>query len=405
MDIDYFYSFKNKKENNFLDINLLKNYNLRIRKRKQHKHRINNILKNSHFQTNKNKLENKIILVLNKLSKKNLVSIIKEFIENIKIQNLNDFNIFFKTIFIKIINEIQFIDTYILFLNDIINIYKIKFNYTPKYFIDIIESNIYNFYMKKDYNDYFLWLKELNNEIFRKNNLIIIKKLIEYNILNKKIKKLISSIIINQNIYKIDVYYWFLNINLSASEKNKIKIIINEEKMFRTKTLLSSLLNKKIQKINNIINVENKKNINNVTDVENVNNVTNITNMQNQNDRNTIEYKNIYEEYLYLGILDEVNNFIKENCKIAHTKNIFCKIGLEIFFKSNNVNMDKIIDLFNKLINNKIIFKSNLSRGLLNLVNNNKKFDDEKFTKILKFLKNKFITRGIENLMKKYKLL
>ena len=202
MDIDYFYSFKNKKENNFLDINLLKNYNFRIRKRKQNKHRINNILKNSHFQTNKNKLENKIILVLNKLSKKNLVSIIKEFIENIKIQNLNDFNIFFKTIFIKIINEIQFVDTYIQFLNDIINIYKIKFNYTPKYFIDIIEFNIYNFYMKKDYNNDFLWLEELNNEIFRKNNLIIVKKLIEYNILNKKIKKLISSIIINQNIHK-----------------------------------------------------------------------------------------------------------------------------------------------------------------------------------------------------------
>ena len=69
--------------------------------------------------------------------------------------------------------------------------------------------------------------------------------------------------------------------------------------------------------------------------------------------------------------------------------------------------MDKIIDLFNKLIDNKIIFKSNLSRGLLNLINNNKnkKFDDEKFKKILKFLKKKFITRGIEYFMKKYKLL
>ena len=57
-----------------------------------------------------------------------------------------------------------------------------------------------------------------------------------------------------------------------------------------------------------------------------------------------------------------------------------------------------------KMIKSKILFKSNLSRGLLNLYNSKSTYDQDKFKKILLFLKNLGITNGLETLMSKYKI-
>jgi hypothetical protein len=77
-----------------------------------------------------------------------------------------------------------------------------------------------------------------------------------------------------------------------------------------------------------------------------------------------IYIENIIEEYMYIGSTEEIINFITNECKDLENKNIFCKELITQFF--NNDKKSKLIcDLFYELINKKILFKSNISRGLI----------------------------------------
>ena len=396
MDIEQFLNYKNNPENKIMNMDKIFNYDKNIKYNKKrnryNKRKMNNLLKNNNLQQQKKKIENKINLILNKLSLKNIDNIIIEFIKNIELTNSKDYNIFLKTLYIKILNEIQFIDIYILFYEIISNIYEKKFNYNSEYFINIIEEKINNDYLNISLNQE--WLNKYTNENYRKNNLEIIKKLIKNKLLNNKMEILVNSIILNQNKYLSDIYYWFINLNISDNNKLKIKSILKNNISFREKTLINNLFENNKNIIKPIIQKNYlQKNI--------IKPIIKPIIQEDNNNRFIIECENIYEEYNYLGLIDEIICFINDNCKTANVKNLFCKIGIEFYLKNND---NKIITLFDKLIDKKYLYKSNLSRGLSYLIKNNYKYNDKKMIFFLTFLKNKGITKNIEFLIKKHNI-
>ena len=120
----------------------------------------NNILKNSNFNLKKNKVENKVIFILNKLSNDNLDKIIIEFIQNIKIENLESYEIIQKIIFDKIIKDNKFIDIYCEFLINIIKYIYNKYNYKPDGLINITNKFV-NEYNSKNESDRLVFLNFL----------------------------------------------------------------------------------------------------------------------------------------------------------------------------------------------------------------------------------------------------
>lgn len=401
MNIQTFIKYKSVLENKKLNMKKIFNYDKNIkyyRRRNRYIKKNNNLLKNNNLQQNKNRIENKINLILNKLTVINIDKIVIEFIQNVFINDKSKYDIFIKTLYVKILNEIQFIENYINFFDIISNLYNKLYSFKSDYLIHIIEDKINNDYLNLKLKED--WLKDFKNENFRKNNLLLISYLINKKYLNQNLNSLIESIIITQNNFLVDIFNWFKfsNNKISKNIKNKIlKIIENNNISFRDKTLLLNLIN----------NTNNHNKNNNNSNL--VNNTTKKTNFLESNNkiisnenRFIIESENIYEEYNYLELIDEVKSYIKENCEQANFKNLFCKIGIEIFLKSNN---NKILILFEKLIKQRYLYKSNLSRGLLYFIKNKKNnYDKTNLVIFLSFMKNKGITRNIEFLLKKYKI-
>jgi hypothetical protein len=416
MEVSYLNSFKNnnyKFSENFkselLNINF---FNKKIRKFKSNN---NSLLKNSKLQFNKNKIENKINLILNKISENNINSLVIEFIKIISFINEDEYKKFFELLYKKIVNEIQFVEYYLNFFEMVIICYKNKMNYQPGYFFDLIEYKINNYYLNNED-------KTNDKEIIRKNTLILIKKLINRNILDSNLLILLNSLILNQSRYIIDIFYWFENKKLSLSEKNKIK---NKENLsFREKVFINNLLSKKLnENTNTHTNIHTNIHTNTHTNIHTNTNINTNTNKvqhviekkikeieinDNKNSIETfkIETKNIINEYIYLKILEEVSEYIKTECININSKNIFCKLALEIFFDLKFTNTITILNLFENLIKKKFLFKSNLSRGLLYLIKENKGklLNDNRLKSFLVLLKKLGITKGLEFLLKKYKV-
>ena len=393
MDVEYLLSLKNSK-NYIFDEEFLKDlyknnfFNTRIKKLKFKK---NSLLKNSKLQYDKNKIDNKINLILNKISNDNIDLLVIEFINKISYISQDEFNLFLELIYKKIINEIQFVDYYLNFLKIIIKCYNYKLDLKVNIFFDIIETKTKSYYLNNDNCKV--------NEIERINNLILIKKLIKKNIFDSNLLILMNSLIINQNKFIYDIYKWFYGKTLSQSEKDKLENKLNLSTLsFRDKTFLKNLLNDKKE----IVNTNNEIVIN---DLKNVNINFNIKSNVNKKKEFNTETLNILNEYLYLNLIEEVEEYIKIECNDMYYKNIFCKICIKLFFEKNE-NMDKLINLFNELLKNKILYKSNLSRGLNFLIKSLKKerLDNKNLVYFLSYLKNKGITKGLEFLLRKYKV-
>ena len=132
MNLDYVLSFKNKKELRFLDRKILNNIyanfkNSKIRfKNNKIKKKTSNILKNRKIQIDKQKIENRVTLYLNKISEDNIKVIVEEFIEDIGFISENEFKLVQKTFYIKTITEINFLDNYLNFFLIIYSVYKKK---------------------------------------------------------------------------------------------------------------------------------------------------------------------------------------------------------------------------------------------------------------------------------------
>ena len=128
MEVEYLLSLKFIKKYSF-DENFIKNlelnkfFNTRFKKLKYKK---SSLLKNSKLQFDKNKIDNKINLILNKISNDNIELLVREFIDKISYINQADFDLFLSLIYKKIINEIQFVDYYVNFLVIIIKCYNKK---------------------------------------------------------------------------------------------------------------------------------------------------------------------------------------------------------------------------------------------------------------------------------------
>jgi hypothetical protein len=418
LNIDSFIQCKYLDECCNLDIDIINNIlnifnnsdNNKIKKNKKIILKKQNILKNSKIQNIKDKIINKINLILNKLSENNYNNLIIEFINNIKFTDQNEFDEFSKAIYFKIINEFKFVKRYLDFYKVIITIYSKVYNYTISHLFDIIENKFKLDYLSIPLDNDFIFLINIDGEELRLNNLYLINELINNNLITNNINEYIDNIILTQNKYYSDIYYWFKNKKLSENQENKIKELINNNSLSARDTiLLENIFNNtkdnedkidlsnKIDKKNNIINKEIKY-------IKKEPFETKAIKKPHDNIFN-IELDNIISEYLYLESIDEVDYFIEKSCTDAITKNNFSENIINKYFHSQIEDSNKIIYLVKDLIKRQILFKSNLSRGLLNLYNkwsnceiyNNK----TKLKSILLLLKSMGITKGLENLMSK----
>ena len=364
----------------------------------------NQLLKNPKIQLLKDKIENKVNLILNKLSELNINNLLVEFVETIGKIKEEEFNDIQKAFYQKMQSDISFIKIYIDFYKLISHVYILQFNYSNKFMINIIESKFLYDYYDIEYTETYNFLMEyedVNNFIIsenkRVNHLIIIKNMIYSNILNNNLENIITEKLLEQKKYYADIYYWLQNKTLDDTTKLTIKnIIINNTLPLREKVLLDNL-------ITDTKNTEVKGDVKSLSTPQ--------IKEQNINlDTLAIESENIIEEYLFMESIDEVKIFIESRCKDAISKNKFCQYLFNKYFESNIESTSKMLDFIKTLVKKQILFKSNLSRGLLLLYNNWKDLvddfnnPDKKMKELLISLKNLGITKNLENLLQSYKI-
>ena len=210
------------------------------------------------------------------------------------------------------------------------------------------------------------------------------------------------------------IYYWFQNEKLSSTVKDTIKsIILSNSLPLREKVLLDNLIdNKPKTKIDSVITAplkslkSSKSQDNQIVESK----LKTKNNDKIDTDTLKLETENILEEYLNLDTIDDMKEFIEERCKDALSKNKFCQYVFDKYFETSTETSVKILDLMKILVKKQILYKSNLSRGILLIYSNwsdvsldynkpNKKMKD-----LLQCLKNMGITKYLESLLKTYKI-
>ena len=332
MDITEFMSLKKNPENLTLDNNILETlidiFDKKIKKI-DFKFKQVNILKGGKVQNNKDNISNKVNLILNKLSENNINNLLIEFITSINQIEYNDYNEILKTFYVKIISEINFIKIYLDFFIKIAYLYQKVLNYNITYFINIIETKFKFDYCDYNLNEDFSYLSLMNEEGKRINNLILIKHLVDKNLLSPKIINDCTTSLLSQTKYIIDIYKWIEMNNIKMNDElvTQINNIIDNKNInCRDKILLESLLN------------------------------------NNNEDIFKLECYNIMNKDL-----NDIKSFISLKCKDAITKNKFCKNLFSYYLLHNN----NIFIMLDELLNNKIILKSHINKGysLLNYPN------------------------------------
>ena len=408
--INLFLSFKSNTEVQELDEDILENLVSifgvidKNKKNKKYAKKSNiNILKNQKFQNKKDNIVNRINLILNKLSESNIDVLVIEFLENINQIDTENFDEIQKTFYLKIISEINFIKIYLQFLKILGFIYWNVQSYDLSFFISIVESKF-----KLDYTDFdieantkFDFIKDLDGETKRINNLILIKNLIEHKFVSETLYNDVDQLLFEQSVFLPDIYYWYNSRNreLTNDEKNKIIDILKQP----------NLNSREIVLLENLINKSNKPKQITITS-DNTKQIKLSDNTEIKTDTLKLELDNIIEEYLLIKSLDDVKYFIDTRCIDAISKNKFCETLFDRYFMLNKESSLELVELFKQLIKTQTLFKSNLSRGLL-LINNNWKEKSidynkpiDKMKAILAILKNIGITKNIEFLFEYYKI-
>ena len=418
MNIETFKSFKNSSNVLILSeqinnlISLLSVGNKKISK--NYNKGGNQLLKNPKMQVLKDKIENKVNLVLNKLSETNLHNLLYEFIESMNKLSMNDYLEIQKAFYIKMQTDISFVNIYLEFFKIISNIYKEVYNYNSDFFYKIIEIKFLIDYTEDilELPDNLLFLNDYNEETKRVNNLIIIKKMIKNSMFLPIIQTDINKKIVDQNKYFADIYYWFQNDKLSTELKDQIKNkITNNSLPLREKVLLDNLLGLTKISVNNLPPFENSsKSPFSPVSIIAPKNKTIIKNSTIEIDTLKLETENILEEYLNLDEIDDMKNFIEDRCKDAWSKNKFCQYIFDKYFEISIESSTKILELIKLLIKKQILYKSNLSRGILLIYNNwndvslDYNNPNKKMKELLTCLKNMGITKYLESLLKTYKI-
>ena len=412
LDINMFLSFKTNESVQELDSKTLELINKlfgSIDKNKKGKKFIKktnvSILKNQKIQTKKDKIVNRVNLILNKLSESNIETLIIEFIENINQVDQENFEEIQKTIYLKILSESNFTNIYVQFLKILGYVYNQVQQYDLSFFFSLMESKFRLDYTEFDVESKLNFIRDLDGETQRINNLILIKSLVENKLISDKIIDECDKLILEQNIFLPDIYYWFNSKlrGLTENEKEHIKSYLKKYNITqRESVLLESLVNKKLVKSNEVQtpNESHSEKLNYKNNPEKT----------IKTDTLKLECDNIIDEYILIKSLDDIQYFINNRCIDAISKNKFCEFLLDRYFTSNKKNLTEIIELIKELIKTQTIFKSNLSKGLL-LIHCNwteKSIDYNKSTDKIKVLLTTFksigITHGIEFLMVQYKI-
>lgn len=327
-------------------------------------------IKTNKVQAKKDLNENKIIMIMNKISENNINELIGEYLCNIFIDTEEKYNVIMTEIFNKMLKDIKFADNYIKFAIKIFTIEKKRLNLYPEEFIDLIKLTIMN-----------------GNEDERASCYTLIKLLMKHKFIKNDIINFISNYVLSNNdkTKYIDVFNWFTGIDtttLSIYKENILKIInkCSVENMNREEILIESL----IETTNTSINIEETP--------ENI--------IVKEEEINTL-IENIIEEYDFLKSLDEVVEFINTECNNINNKNLFCKQVIN-FYLAKDINEG--LSLIDELIKKKALFKSNISKGLVMYLNNNNTTNNSKIIIILKYLKQNNITKNIEYIFKRFKV-
>ena len=392
------------------------------------------VLKNPTLKQMKDKITNRVNLILNKISENNIENLVVEFIENIKITSVDDYHEFIRSFYIKLLSEISFFKHYIKFFYMLTSTYSsINSEYSDEYFYNLIETKFSYDYFNEEKSEDIEYFKNMEDDK-RINNLTVIEELIKIKYFNDSFTEHINNKILEQTKHFSDIYYWFKNSKLSSDQIDKINNILSDDIQLRDKVLLENLLNgcttleinqpvnkiifkkpanisysgivadKKVESVNNKMEpvINNKmESINKVEPVTN-NKVELVTNKVES--VNNTELENNLEEYLFIDNSESIEDYINNNCKDANTKNKFCEFLIDKYFKLSHTESQKVLSLMRKLIKFKVLFKSNLSRGLLNIAGTKNNYNQDKFKKLLLFLKSLGITNGLETLMNKYKI-
>ena len=313
MNVETFKIIKNSPELSVLSQEMVDLINLLSSGKKifKNNNKMNNkILKNPKIQLLKDKIENKVNLVLNKLSEMNINNLLSEFLDTLGKLTNDEYNCVQRTFYIKIQADINFAKIYLEFFKIITKIYFEVSNFTPEYFYSIVQRKFLLDYQNTPLSDDYLFLEDYTEESKRNNNLVIIRTLINLNMLNATLKNEINKIIIEQNNHYSDIYFWFQNEELNNDQKEIIrKKTVNNILPLREKILLDNLLGNKV--VPNAVPVQK-------TSTKKIN-----------NDILKLEIENIVEEYFIMESIDAIKDFITDSCKDALSKNKFCQIILQ----------------------------------------------------------------------------
>lgn len=341
LTVDYILSFKTHQDTQYLDEYTI-NYITKLSLFNDNKHRNNKknqnnqLLKNPKMQILKDNLDNRVNLILNKLSENNMDNLLLEFVNNIGNILQSDYENIQKTFYLKMISEINFMKIYLSFLININTIYTKVFNYSLKHFIDILETKFIHDYVVPSDNEFII---TLDGETRRINNLLIIKNCITVGIMSDKLTNECSDKLLNQTKYLPDVYYWF-NDGVDKKYIDKIKNLLSTPNIqTRDKVLLENLF---------VIKQVNK--VDKVVEVGHIN-----------KDTLQLEINNILEEYILMENYEDVVYFIEKKCTDAIKKNKLCLAITEYYFIELNT---KLLDLMKRLFNSKMIFHTNIKSGI-----------------------------------------
>lgn len=385
MNIEFLLSFKDLPELSKLDSsfikslpdNFIKVYSKKVKKKIIKPISKSNILKNSKLQSAKNKDENKVNMILNKLSEDNIDNIIKEFLETFVDIDQDQYNIILQTIYLKLIKDDKFIYVYYKFYNIINSIYTSLFDLENKHFIDIIQNKVLYDYAKSDIDDSFSFVKKIKTEENRINNLKLIVLLIESNNFDKKIIKEITPILL-KNDYIPDLVFWFNN--------NTIKKSISIDKFYDNlvSKLNNDINNRSVILLKNLLNIEDS-----VDDLDDASSESSedscLISIKEENDKSgfEIEIDNIIEEFLLLEEPDEIIDFLKDFATNKKDIKIFTTTLLNFYFNSTLNNHSKFKKLFVSLKKSKLIDNSIFKSSLSELVSSENKLDYNNFERKL----------------------
>ena len=390
MKVEYLLSFKNKEELQNLDkeflnkvsVILIKTYTKKVKKKIIKPVSKSNLLKNAKLQSSKDKTENKVNLIVNKLSKTNFEEVIKEFIETFLTIDQVEFNKILKVLFLKIIKDDKFTELFFEFYLLITNIYQNLFDVSNEYFINLIETKVKFDYLDEQLEKEYSFISKLNREECRNNNLNLILLLIKSNNLNMKILTVISNYVVNTN-YVPDIYFWFSK-----------KTVKNEDPISNYNTILTNKLSEDINNRfvvllknlldNNDIKYEEEEFSSDSESICDINYESNKSNFE-------IEIENILEEYLLLEDFDEILNFLDKYKTDTDNIKVFTSNLLNIYFNSAMSNIDKFKKLFINLKKKRLIKSDLFKDSLSSLVNDEGKDDylnfDNKMSKIIDIYK------------------